>query len=528
MNRLLVTFVVLALICRGKCTTLAYPIVDVGYATYRGVYNSTLQVNDYFGIPYAEPPVGALRWHEPVPYGLPANSSVVFNATVPGRICVQGVPAWSTNIPPVDSGSEDCLLLNIIQPANTTKHARLPVVVSIHGGGYTVGNADIAQQYVLMRHSHNAFISVSIQYRLGAYGFLGSSKYSREGGSPNLGLLDQRLALDWVQKHISAFGGDPDKVTIVGGSAGGGSVTSQMIMHGGAENPPFRAVMAQFPWWQQYLREEQLSTQFTLLLSATNCTSLSCLRIVPEDDLKAASQSTYATAYANGEYGYGHFYYGPYVDGEVIQDLPSKEFRAGHFTKVPTFVDRAIYEGIVFTNRSITTKEEETKDLETQFPYANDSFIEQVYDLYAPEGTNSTFWQRQAWFGDYTINCPTYYIASSVAAFGQPIWKSVFAAGSQTHGAIGSYLSDLRYDSTPGANATLANLIRDAYGSFLIHNDPNAQSWSAVGKPAWPDYNVNSQLFAFNYTEFGVEKDARYDRDERCEFFWNNGETIQN
>lgn len=86
-------------------------------------------------------------------------------------------------------------------------------------------------------------IYVAIQYRLGALGFLGGSEILANGAA-NAGLLDQRAALTWVQRHISKFGGDPSKVTIIGGSAGAGAVVNQMIMYGGTNNPPFRAAIA--------------------------------------------------------------------------------------------------------------------------------------------------------------------------------------------------------------------------------------------------------------------------------------------
>jgi carboxylesterase type B len=101
----------------------------------------------------------------------------------------------------------------------------------------------VAPGNALVFQSNGNLIYVSIQYRLGAYGFLGGAELT-ENGVANAGLLDQRAALGWVQRHISAFGGDPSKVTIIGGSAGGGSVMDQMILYGGVNNPPFRAVIA--------------------------------------------------------------------------------------------------------------------------------------------------------------------------------------------------------------------------------------------------------------------------------------------
>jgi len=252
--------------------------------------------------------------------------------------------------------------------------------------------------YALVNHSDNAFIFVSIQYRLGAYGFLYSDEIAADGGT-NAGLLDQRLALDWVQRHAPSFGGDPAAITIYGGSAGGGSVTSQMIMYGGVENPPFRAAIIEYPWWQPYLSKEQLLQQYGYLLRETACENLQCLRGLDAAKLANASQITYIKAYAEDAYGYGSFYYGPYVDNKAIKDLPSKEFRAGHFTKIPALIDREQYEGYGFTNQSITTLAQETRDLHVLYPYAEEKFIDELYELYPATDFNSTFFRRQTWFG---------------------------------------------------------------------------------------------------------------------------------
>jgi carboxylesterase type B len=132
---------------------------------------------------------------------------------------------------------------------------------------------------------------------------LGSDAFAEEDGDANVGLLDQELGLDWVQKYISLFGGDPAKVTLIGGSAGGGSITDLLIMYGGRADPPFRAAIAEFPWWQQMMSKEQLDQQYRYLLSSTNCTSLACVRCLPEDVLATATQATYVQAYTEGAYG---------------------------------------------------------------------------------------------------------------------------------------------------------------------------------------------------------------------------------
>jgi carboxylesterase type B len=116
-------------------------------------------------------------------------------------------------------------------------------MLQIHGGGYAQGNSEFYPGYALVNASAGNMIYVTIQYRLSAYGFLGGAEVRRHGVA-NAGLLDQRAALMWVQRHIASFGGDPDQVTIIGGSAGGSSVMLHLIMNGGVANPPFRAAIA--------------------------------------------------------------------------------------------------------------------------------------------------------------------------------------------------------------------------------------------------------------------------------------------
>ena len=159
-----------------------------------------------------------------------------------------------------------------------------------------------------------------------------------------------------------------------------------------------------------------------------------------ETALKTATQQTYLDGYSPQLYGYGDFYYGPSVDGDVIRDLPSNEWKQGHFTKVPLLVDHNGYEGYNYGNQSITTASESQADLQTLWPAATTWFFDRLYQLYPREAYNSTFWQRQTLFGDYIINCPTYYTASAMADAGMPAWKLVFNAGTQLHGATSPFL----------------------------------------------------------------------------------------
>ncbi|KAI9663984.1 MAG: hypothetical protein M1821_007475 [Bathelium mastoideum] len=507
-------------------------VIDLGYAKYRGV--------DYwFGIRYAQAPIGDLRWRAPQDIEAKNNysSTEVIDASQVGPECVQGIPAWmyinnTSPVPP--AGSEDCLLLDVLKPSNPSSTS-LPVVAFIHGGGYDLGSAESYPGFAEVNQSNGNLIWVSLQYRLSAYGFL-SSEEIRDNGNANAGLLDQRSALQWIQRHVSTFGGDPSRVTIWGNSAGGGSVMNQMILYGGAPNPPFRAVVAEYPWWQPYHNNSILEAQYQELLNASGCGDLTCLRGLSEDELRNATQGTYGDGYVpesiSSLYGYGDFYYGPSVDGQVIQDLPSNEFKQGHFTNVPLLVDHDEYEGTLFSNESETGIATETADLNSVFPTATDEFFTRLYELYPASDFNSTFFQRQAIFGDFIIKCPTYYMATAVAGVGQPVYKLNFDAGNELHAATQPFL--LTVPPGDANNATLALLMRDYFASFATSLDPNAVSYSGTPKPTWPLYltsgsNGTSGTFnrlSVNYTMIGTTED--FDASPQCDFFHGQSYVVRN
>jgi carboxylesterase type B len=204
----------------GSAPAGTAPVVDLGYVKYAGGHNATTGINYYRGIRYAESPTGDLRWREPVP--IEQNTSYVgqtIDATQYGPGCYQGTPHWQGPPNPAPLGisdqSEDCLLLDVLVPVEPISW-QLPVMVQIHGGGYTIGSSStIAPGDALVNASDGGMIYVQIQYRLGMFGFLGGSEIE-QNGVRNAGLYDQRAALNWVQRHISEFGGDPAKVTIIG------------------------------------------------------------------------------------------------------------------------------------------------------------------------------------------------------------------------------------------------------------------------------------------------------------------------
>ena len=194
-----------------------------------------MKVERYHGIPYAEPPVGQLRFQKPVPKQ-PFTSP--YEATKHGNLCYQ------LQMFPLEGAkySEDCLFLNVYAPVGRPEQS--PVMVWIHGGGFFAGSADFYISDTLS--AYGQVIVVTINYRLSLFGFLSTSDENAPG---NVGLLDQHVAIKWVHNNINAFGGDPNKVTIFGESAGGMSVTYQSLFAG--NKGLFQRAIAQSGslWW---------------------------------------------------------------------------------------------------------------------------------------------------------------------------------------------------------------------------------------------------------------------------------------
>jgi para-nitrobenzyl esterase len=221
------TLVVSLLVCTALAQQMTKPVQTRG-GTLTGIIDNDGVVS-YLGIPFAIPPVGDLRWRPPQPA---ASWEGIRKADKFGASCAQPpVPAflpWTEEFMTQGPTNEDCLFLNIWTTAKPGE--RQPVMVFIHGGGFGGGSGSIAV-YNGSGLAKKGVVLVTVNYRVGAFGFLVHPELTKESehhSSGNYGLLDQIAALEWVKQNISAFGGDPSRVTIFGQSAGAVSVIDLM------------------------------------------------------------------------------------------------------------------------------------------------------------------------------------------------------------------------------------------------------------------------------------------------------------
>jgi para-nitrobenzyl esterase len=304
----------------------------------------------FLGIPYARPPVGALRWKPPQP---PVRWTGVKDCMLPGPSCPQPPSAMN-----VGRTAEDCLYLNVWSPALSSDE-RLPVMVWIHGGGFAYG-AGSQPDYAPQNLCRLGVVVVSINYRLGPFGFMAHpllSKESPRGVSGNYGLLDQVQALKWVRKNIAGFGGDKGRVTVFGESAGGQSVNALMVspLSGGLFQ---RAISQSGPLWDRGLRYadvvpladgEATGEQFAAKLGAPSLTATPGLDPVAVMRTKTPEQLLQAWGFSEGQLAMPDgIQFLPVIDRWFLPDRPEKLFEQGKQHAVPVIAGSNKDDGTMF------------------------------------------------------------------------------------------------------------------------------------------------------------------------------------
>ena len=329
----------------GVTLTADMPVTVTGGDIQGVPADTNPDVMAFKGVPYAAPPVGDLRWRPPEPVEAWTG---VRDASTSGSICVQ------------DGGqdlsqSEDCLFLNVWAPHQTSE--LLPVMVWMHGGGYTGGSGSTSL-YDGTHFAEKGVVLVTINYRLNVFGFLAHPALSVESphdASGNYGLMDMVASLEWVRDNIETFGGDPGRVTIFGESAGAGAVMSVMLMP--QSEGLFHRAIAQSNWvngWDRQLRRavgdwgaaEAQGVQLAETLGAAGEDALTTMRAASSADVSDA-----ARAGAGSPFTQAGYVWAPNVDGWTMPDDPLLMYENGRQHNVPLITGMNGNEGSLMTGQ---------------------------------------------------------------------------------------------------------------------------------------------------------------------------------
>ena len=321
--------------------TIDNPVIETAYGPVRGIDDGLVRI--WKGIRYAAPPLGELRFRAPEP---PQRWTDVADATAFGRVCPQPRLA---NIP-IDLGApqdEDCLSLNVWASSDTKPGDAKPVLVWLHGGAYILGSSSQPLYDGRALASSGDVVVVTVNYRLGALGFLDLSSFNgaRRRFDSNVGLRDVLAALHWVRDNIAAFGGDPKRVTLFGESAGAGIVTTLLATT--AANGLFASAIAQSsPATSVYDRARaRRVAEHVLEKLGLGQSEADKLADIPIAAIVAASKEVFDEVPLRTP---GTLAFVPIVDGDLLSDYPVKLVREGRSYPVPLIIGTNKHEAALF------------------------------------------------------------------------------------------------------------------------------------------------------------------------------------
>jgi para-nitrobenzyl esterase len=460
------------------------------------VHGKTIEdgkVEAYLGLPYAAPPVSSLRWEPPAP---PATWKGLRDATQFAHRCEQW-QIWADYLFLDEGPSEDCLYLNVYVPAGTKPSSKLPVMFWIHGGGYTAG-AGSEPRYTNSGLVSRGVILVTINYRLGVFGFLATEELAKEGEghAGNYGLMDMVAALRWVKANIGGFGGDAGNVTIFGESAGAFAVSSLMAAPDarglfaraiGESGAAFGNVLFMPTLDKRASRDQKWADS----LGAKDLAALRALSA--EKVIEAASKQPVG-------------WFSPVVDGRFLPQSVPETYAAGKQAHVPTIIgwnrdERAgtLSKGMTAEKWKAYAAEHYPKEVEkflAAFPGNSDEGAVHSADAFTTEG----FIALGAW----------QWAEAQSRTGGAPVYRYQFelpATPSEMHpeGKYAFHSDELEYvfgtlDVRRGASwrpedRALSEKMMDYWTNFARSGDPNSK-----GLPQWPRYDTEKQLIHLDST----------------------------
>jgi para-nitrobenzyl esterase len=478
------------------------PIIHISSGNLRGVTEGDVSI--FKGIPFAAPPVGEFRWRPPQPVKSWTGER---DAIKFGPDCAQA--GWGAKPGTISDGSsEDCLYLNVWTPANNTAKSKLPVMVWIHGGGFTGGSGSNPQNFG-NEFAKQGVLLVTINYRLGRLGFFAHPALSKEfpnEAKGNYGYMDQIAALKWIHENITAFGGDPNNVTIFGFSAGGVSVHSLLTIPSakglfhkaiGESSGGRNGVLTGRPINKENadifynVSAETIGMNFSKKygIEGADAKALAKLRELSASQIVDGGQET------DGQGG-PRTYSGPILDGKLVIETAETIYMAGRQPKIPLMIGNTSAEiGGPFVSNS-KTKEElfaSFGELETEAKAAYDNDGNKKFDEVITKLNTDWVWGEPARMTAKTFiakGAPVYvYQFGYVPASAQQ--RSPYGAG---HGSEVSFVFNTlnaRWgnpgEATP-EEKELARIMNSYWVNFAKTGNPNG-----TGLPNWPVYNNQHQ-----------------------------------
>jgi para-nitrobenzyl esterase len=502
-------FIALGLAAASCALAAAGPTAKVAGGQIRGRALPNKGGVAFQGVPFAQPPVGDLRWREPQPV---KPWSGVRETVKAGAPCAQPASGWNNAAAAVSS--EDCLYLDVWTPEFPAK-TRKPVMVWIHGGGNTAGSGGFDTLYDGARLISHGVVLVVLQYRLGAFGFLAHPELTKESPhhvSGNYAILDQLAALQWVHDNIAKLGGDPGNVTIFGQSAGSWDVSS-LVATPLAKGLIHRAIaesgaVATGAIITTLADAERGGQRFTAGLKAPEEGQIKFLRSLTTGQvLKGPRGASNAI-----------------VDGWVFPAPSAAIYSAGKQNAVPMIVGSNAIEFASQTNADVLRRQ-----LQSTFRELAPKALE-LYGVTTGAGTPDPVYGTPAdqWSADSQFRCPGIIQGELHAAAGNPTWEYQFDRAIPPKPAV-SHSGELCYvfgnllktgGSQPGdfveADRKLSDVMQAYWTNFAKTGDPNGK-----GLPAWPKYSAASRKF-MEFTQAAEVKAGENQRRAYCEIIEEN------
>ncbi|MBS0361102.1 MAG: carboxylesterase family protein [Proteobacteria bacterium] len=447
-------------------------------------------VEEFWGIPYAAPPLGDLRWKPPAA-AKPWTGTR--DATVAGASCQPSQKGDYT---------EDCLFANVTRPAGAKAGQKLPVYVWIHGGGFTIGSATGAfgAQTDGIQFAKDGIITVSVSYRLGRAGWFAHPALCKEGPCGNYGLMDQVAALKWVKANIASFGGDPNNVTIGGESAGGISVLELMLA------PDARGLFQKAIGESSFGRLEPTPMADALARGKTAAEKAG----VTGDDAAAAaalrklplSSMPYTEPFTSRA--------GPILDGRYVQSGIAEGFAAGKAAKVPLLIGGNSYEASLFRPAAATVD---------ALPADQKAQVMAAFD---PKGAGDKQQIANDMATRQYITEPDRAISRAQSKAGQAVYTYYFSyvtpaarATPQGKGGAG-HTAEIKFafagpkQQFADVDLPLAKAVNAYWAAFIKTGNPDS-----AGGPTWPKFAPGE-----TYMEFGADGPQPHEHFLKAQLDW--------